>query len=89
MKRGELAAAIRTAKGNPLMQVTLPGSAVPINLGIMKMMLLEQLDVAFPESKVQETGLAFDPDTMMLSFDDVQVESSTEEQPTTGLDDLF
>lgn len=69
MKLGELRVAIRAAKGNPMMQVTLPGSAQPIKLGIMKMILLDQLELAFPVSKMQETGLSFDEASMMLSFE--------------------
>lgn len=69
MKLGELRAAIRAAKGNPTLQVTLPGSTTKIKLGVMKMILLQQLELAYPLGKMQETGLSFDGSTMMLSFE--------------------
>lgn len=82
MKLGELRVAIRAVKGNPMMQVTLPGSAQPIKLGIMKMILLDQLELAFPVSKMQETGLAFDAETMMLSFEGAVAKPDPHPGPT-------
>jgi hypothetical protein len=56
MKLGELKVAIRTMKGNPLVQTTLPGGK-QVWVAAQKGSLMEALNSAF-EHKASETGLA-------------------------------
>lgn len=55
MKLGELKVAIRTMKGNPLVQTTLPGGK-QVWVAAQKGSLMEALNSAF-EHKASETGL--------------------------------
>jgi hypothetical protein len=78
MKLGELKVAIRTMKGNPLVQTTLPGGK-QVWVAAQKGSLMEALNSAF-EHKASETGLALSnagrlceterPDTLQIDLED-------------------
>lgn len=66
MKLGELRAAIRSTKGNPIAHVTFYEGGPTIPFALQKASVLTELETAFPGGKAVETGLTFDEKTGVL-----------------------
>lgn len=69
MKLGNLKAAIRATKGNPIIETRLFSDGPMLSLALQKTALLEELDRAYPGGKAVETDLVFDEKTCILSSD--------------------
>ena len=69
MKLGNLKAAIRATKGNPVIETKLFSDGPTLTLALQKTALLEELDRAYPGGKAVETDLIFDEKTCILSAD--------------------
>ena len=69
MKLGNLKAAIRATKGNPIIETRLFSDGPMLSLALQKTALLEELDRAYPGGKAVETDLVFDEKTGVLSSD--------------------
>ncbi|UUV43527.1 hypothetical protein RCJOLI_56 [Rhodobacter phage RcJoli] len=69
MKLGNLKAAIRATKGNPVIKTKLFADGPTLTLALQKTALLEELDRAYPGGKAVETDLTFDEKTCVLSSD--------------------
>ena len=69
MKLGNLKAAIRATKGNPIIETRLFTEGPMLSLALQKTALLEELDRAYPGGKAVETDLVFDEKTGILSSD--------------------
>ena len=69
MKLGNLKAAIRATKGNPIIETRLFTDGPTLSLALQKTALLEELDRAYPGGKAVETDLTFDEKTCVLSSD--------------------
>ena len=69
MKLGNLKAAIRATKGNPVIETKLFSDGPTLTLALQKTALLEELDRAYPGGKAVETDLTFDEKTCVLSSD--------------------
>ena len=67
MKLGNLKAAIRATKGNPVIETKLFADGPTLTLALQKTALLEELDRAYPGGKAVETDLTFDEKTCILS----------------------
>jgi hypothetical protein len=66
MKLGELRAAIRATKGNVLIDASV-GASPSMRFAVQKTSFLEALEGAYPGGKNVETGLSFDPDTLLVA----------------------
>ena len=66
MKLGNLKAAIRATKGNPIIETRLFSDGPMLSLALQKTALLEELDRAYPGGKAVETDLVFDEKTGVL-----------------------
>ena len=66
MKLGNLKAAIRATKGNPIIETRLFTDGPTLSLALQKTALLEELDRAYPGGKAVETDLVFDEKTGVL-----------------------
>ena len=66
MKLGNLKAAIRATKGNPIIETRLFSDGPMLSLALQKTALLEELDRAYPGGKAVETDLVFDEKTGIL-----------------------
>ena len=69
MRLGNLKAAIRATKGNPIIETRLFSDGPMLSLALQKTALLEELDRAYPGGKAVETDLVFDEKTGVLSSD--------------------
>ena len=69
MKLGNLKAAIRATKGNPIIETRLFSDGPILSLALQKTALLEELDRAYPGGKAVETDLNFDEKTGILGAD--------------------
>lgn len=67
MRLGNLKAAIRATKGNPIIETRLFSDGPMLSLALQKTALLEELDRAYPGGKAVETDLVFDDATGILS----------------------
>ena len=84
MKLGNLKAAIRATKGNPLIVTALFSDGPVLTLALQKTALLDELDRAYPGGKAVETDLTFDEKTGILRPTDdavAQVDRGTVEAP--------
>ena len=66
MRLGNLKAAIRATKGNPIIETRLFSDGPMLSLALQKTALLEELDRAYPGGKAVETDLVFDEKTGIL-----------------------
>ena len=66
MKLGNLKAAIRATKGNPIIETRLFSNGPMLSLALQKTALLEELDRAYPGGKAVETDLVFNEKTCIL-----------------------
>ena len=66
MKLGNLKAAIRATKGNPVIETKLFADGPTLTLALQKTALLEELDRAYPGGKAVETDLVFNEKTGVL-----------------------
>lgn len=86
MKLGNLKAAIRATKGNPIIETRLFADGPMLSLALQKTALLEELDRAYPGGKAVETDLVFDEKTGILHpTSDAVAERPVVSEETTDL----
>lgn len=59
MKLGALKSAIRDNEGAPRAWMNMPGADCAVDVALVKTVLLERLDEAYPGGRSVETGLEF------------------------------
>lgn len=89
MKLGQIRAAIRGTKGNPLIVTKIHPDGPAITLDLQKTPLLAALEDAYPGGKGVETHLTFDKETRIISAEETSASGDEPEDAiSTGLDDL-
>lgn len=83
MLLGNLRGQIRKTKGNPTITTVIAGK--PMTLGLVKGILLEELERAFPGGKSEETGIEFDEENNVLTVTGDHVSKMPAPEPSAAL----